>query len=213
MIENYNIDQYGIIHQVSSKPFIYNREYVDIRYSNLKLLTDEMAHLRLGYVIGGMGRIPKSVLDVGYGTGEFLKACTRIVNKCSGHDLFTDLLPRDCNFVNDITAQHYDVITFFDSLEHYPNIDFVNQLQCNYVVISVPWCHNFDDNWFKNWKHRRPDEHLHHFNLDSLEKFMISNKFFMISHSNMEDAIRKSPFSYPNILTAIFKKEHNHEQV
>jgi len=206
MLENYNIDQYGVIHQVSCKPFVYNREYVDVRYSNLKVLTDEMAHLRLGYVIGAMGRVPESVLDVGYGTGEFLKACTKIVNKCSGHDLFNDLIPQGCNFIDDITSQHYDVITFFDSLEHYPNIDFVSNLQCNYVVISLPWCHNFNDEWFENWKHRRIDEHLHHFNLDSLEKFMVSKGFSIVSHSNMEDTIRKSSFSYPNILTAVFKK-------
>jgi len=206
MLENYNIDQYGVIHQVSCKPFVYNREYVDVRYSNLKVLTDEMAHLRLGYVIGAMGRVPESVLDVGYGTGEFLKACTKIVNKCSGHDLFNDLIPQGCNFIDDITSQHYDVITFFDSLEHYPNIDFVSNLHCNYVVISLPWCHNFNDEWFENWKHRRIDEHLHHFNLDSLEKFMVSKGFSIVSHSNMEDTIRKSSFSYPNILTAVFKK-------
>lgn len=206
MIQNYKQDQYGVLHQIERQPFTYDRKYIDNGYGKLQLLTDEMAHLRLGYVIGAIGRVPESILDVGYGTGDFLKACTRIVKKCSGHDLFTDLLPIGCDFVNDIIEKHYDVVTFFDSLEHYPEIDFVKNLKCNYVVISLPWCHNFSDEWFETWKHRKPDEHLHHFNAASLEAFMLANGFNLVSHSNVEDTIRKSPHSYPNILTAVFKK-------
>lgn len=206
MIPNYKQDQYGVLHQIERQPFVYNAQYIDAGYGKLQLLTDEMAHLRLGYVIGAIGRVPESVLDVGYGTGDFLKACTRIVKQCSGHDLFTDLLPAGCDFVTDITEQHHDVITFFDSLEHYPDIEFVKDLKCNYAVISLPWCHNFSDKWFAAWKHRKPDEHLHHFNADSLAAFMLANGFSLVSHSNVEDIIRSSPCLHPNILTAVFKK-------
>jgi len=206
MMKNYKQDQYGILHQIDRRPFVYDRQYIDVSYGKLKLLTDEMAHLRLGYVIGAIGRVPKSVLDVGYGTGDFLMACTRIVKKCSGHDLFRDLLPAGCEFVDDITEQHYDVITFFDSLEHYPDIEFVKNLKCNYAVVSLPWCHNFSDKWFDTWKHRKPDEHLHHFNENSLIAFMQANRFELVSYSNVEDTIRTSVHDYPNILTAVFKK-------
>ena len=34
--------------------------------------------------------------------------------------------------------------------------------------------------------------------------------YFPARHSNVEDTIRKSSLPYPNILTAIFKKEQNH---
>jgi len=210
MIKNYSIDQYGIIHQDDCQPFIYNKNYIDTSYGKLSQLTANMAYLRLGYIIGTIGKIPESILDVGYGAGDFLKVSMRVINQCSGHDLFTDLLPKGCNFVKDITEHHYDIITFFDSLEHYPNIDFVKNLKCNYIAVSLPLCHNFSDEWFENWKHRKPNEHLHHFNLDSLTKFMINNGFSIIGHSNVEDTIRKSSLPYPNILTAIFKKEQNH---
>ncbi len=206
MIKNYNIDQHGVIHQQDRQPFTYNKNYIDTSYGNLVQLTDEMAYLRLGYIIGAIRRVPLSILDVGYGTGDFLKVCNRIVDRCAGHDLFQDLLPAGCDFVEDITAQHYDVITFFDSLEHYPDIDFVHRLKCNYLVVSLPWCHNISDEWFDAWKHRKPNEHLHHFDQGSLEKFMLSQGFCMLNHSKVEDTIRKSTSNLPNILTAVFKQ-------
>jgi len=206
MIKNYEVDQYGVIHQQIRQPFVYDKNYIDISYGNLVQLTDEMAYLRLGYIIGAIGRVPLSILDVGYGTGDFLKVCTRIVKQSAGHDLFRDLLPAGCDFVEDITARHYDVITFFDSLEHYPDIDFVKKLNCNYVIISLPWCHNIGDAWFDAWKHRKPDEHLHHFDLSSLTNFMRSQGFRLVGHSNVEDTIRKSASTLPNILTAVFEQ-------
>jgi len=206
MIKNYNIDQHGVIHQQDRQPFTYDKNYIDTGYGKLVQLTDEMAYLRLGYIIGVIGRVPLSVLDVGYGTGDFLKVCNRIVDRCAGHDLFRDLLPAGCDFVQDITAQHYDVVTFFDSLEHYPDIDFVQKLNCNYVVVSLPWCHNISDEWFSTWKHRKPDEHLHHFDLSSLTNFMRSQGFRLVGNSNVEDTIRKSASTLPNILTAVFEQ-------
>lgn len=206
MIKNYNIDQFGVIHQQHRQPFIYNKNYIDTSYGNLVQLTDEMAYLRLGYIIGAIGRVPLSILDVGYGTGDFLRVCNRIVDHCAGHDLFRDLLPAGCDFVEDITDRHYDVITFFDSLEHYPDIDFVHQLKCNYIVVSLPWCHNIGDEWFDTWKHRKPNEHLHHFDQASLENFMLLQGFCLINHTNVEDTIRKSTSTLPNILTAIFEQ-------
>ena len=64
----------------------------------------------------------------------------------------------------------------------------------------------FDDEWFENWKHRRPDEHLWHFNAKALRKFVESQKYEYINSTNVEDCIRKTDHNYPNILTAIFKK-------
>jgi len=206
MIKNYNIDHLGIIHQEAREPFVYDQNYVNTGYGNLR--NDQMAHLRLGYIIGAIGRIPTSILDVGYGTGDFLMLCKRSINQCHGNDLFTDLLPNGCKFVDDITAEHYDVITFFDSLEHYPDVNFVKNLKCEYVVVSVPWCHNFNDEWFENWKHRKPGEHLHHFNEVSLRNFMQEQGFELITFSNVEDIIRKSNTEHANILTAIFQKKH-----
>ena len=111
-----------------------------------------------------------------------------------------------------MTDECYDVITFFDSLEHFEDIEFVKDLKCRVVCISVPYCHNKSDEWFENWKHRRPNEHLWHFDKDSLVKFMERMGFVLCSYSNLEDTIRKNPDQEePNILTCIFRSYRPYE--
>ena len=74
------------------------------------------------------------------------------------------------------------------------------------MCISVPHCHNTNDEWFEKWKHRRPDEHLWHFDQESLVKFMRRMGFVLCSSSNLEDTIRKNnDQTETNILTCIFR--------
>ena len=102
--------------------------------------------------------------------------------------------------------EKYDVVCFFDSLEHFDNIYIIKELKTDYIFISVPWCHNFSPDWFKSWYHRKPNEHLWHFNKESLLNFMSELGYNCIHTSNIEDTIRKNNKEYSNILTAIFKK-------
>jgi len=64
------------------------------------------------------------------------------------------------------------------------------------------------------WYHRKPDEHLWHFNKEALLNFFQNNGFECIHTSNFEDTIRNNVESqyYPNILSCIFKKKHIIEQ-
>lgn len=206
MIENYNKDQFGVIHQTTFDRYHYNSEYVT-HYNEYKILTQYMGFLRLGYICGAIGKF-NSVLDVGFGNGAFLKAAETMPVKAGGYDVFNNTcLPEKCVRVSDITSDPWDVITFFDSLEHFETLDFIKELKCNYIVISVPWCHfPEDDIWFLNWKHRKPNEHLHHFNDISLENMMNHYGYTKVCSSNIEDSIRVSNTDMPNILTAIFKK-------
>jgi len=85
-------------------------------------------------------------------------------------------------------------------------------LKCSVVCISVPNCHYKDDEWFENWKHRRPNEHLWHFNKESLVKFMKRMGFVLCSYSNLEDTIRKNNDQIEtNILTCVFRSFKNYE--
>jgi hypothetical protein len=61
--------------------------------------------------------------------------------------------------------------------------------------------------WFESWKHRRPNEHLWHFNDESLKKFVESQNYEFVNSTNIEDCIRKTNYNYPNILTSIFKNK------
>jgi|TARA_B100000085_G_scaffold101894_1_gene92750 hypothetical protein len=205
-MKNYTKNRDGIIYQIEKSVIDYNENYVNTRYVNYGELPTYMGYLRLGNIIGSIGRVPDSILDVGYGDGSFLKVCKNIIENCSGFDITNFSLPEGCQFVEDLSDFH-DVITFFDSLEHFEDIEFVKDLKCNYVCISVPHCHNKSEDWFMNWKHRRPDEHLWHFDEDSLYNFMKRMGYTFISSSNIEDTIRKNKEGETNILTAVFKKK------
>ena len=208
MLLNYGKLSSGVIKQVELFDHLieYNPAYIDNRYNKYKVKVHGMSCLRLGYITACLGRTPNSILDVGYGNGDFLSHCSKVISECYGNDVSNYPIPNNCTFVTDIFSRKFEVITFFDCLEHFENIDFVSELKCDYLVVSVPWCHYFSDAWFANWKHRRPDEHLWHFDLNALKNFMVEHGFNMIDHCNIEDSIRSHVYDYENILTACFTK-------
>ena len=210
MIENYEVLENGLIKQkkILDKIPDYNYNYVNNSYNQYGEKGTQMAGLRLGYLIATLGYKPNSILDVGYGNGDFLKICKNTIDTY-GNDVSNYPLPEGVKFVENILEKHYDVICFFDVLEHFEKIDFVKDLKCDYIYISLPWCHYFSDKWFIEWKHRRPDEHLWHFNEKSIEKFFNEMGYDMVDYSNIEDTIRITNEEYPNILTCIFKKIKN----
>lgn len=206
---NYEILPNGVIKQkkILNKLQIYDIEYINQRYNTYGIKNHQISGLRLGYLIASIGRIPNSILDVGYGNGDFLSLCKDYIKECYGNDISMYPLSDEIIFVDDITKKHYDVICFFDVLEHFEDISIIKNLKCNYIFISVPWCHNTNEEWFMNWKHRRPDEHLWHFNEKSIVNFFSEHDFTLINYSNVEDVIRIGKKDESNILTCIFKKQ------
>ena len=205
MIEKYIKHKNGVIEQLNPTPIKYDFNYVNNSYNSYGELGLRMSYLRYGYIVGTIGNTPKSIMDVGYGNGDFLKVCSETIKECYGFDVTNYPIPKNCKIAENIFKE-VDVITFFDSLEHFTEIDFVKNLNVNYVVISVPWCHYEIDGDFEKWKHRRPNEHIFHFNEKSLTNFMEECNFKLVSFSNIEDTIRKPIDANKNILTAIFKK-------
>lgn len=205
MIPNYKKHSNGVIEQIEKNPITYDYEYAD-NYNTYGELGPRMAYLRLGHVIGSLGFIPNSILDMGYGNGDFLKACSNIIPNCYGTDISSYPIPEGTTFVESAFSQQVDIITMYDVLEHFEDITFVKNLPCDYVCISLPWCHYESDEWFANWKHRKPNEHLFHFNKESLITFLQEQGYECINTTSLEDIIRKSNQKLPNILTGIFKK-------
>lgn len=203
MLAGYEIDKFGILHQLN--PTLHVRDYGEER-NNYGQQSHYLSYLRLGFL---KAHIPcsHSILDVGYGNGDFLRACQRHFTVCAGNDLIDDYLPENCVNERDILANEYDVITFYDALEHFEDINFLHKLKCKYLVISLPNCkYPSDETWLSTWKHLKPDEHLHHMNEESLSQFLVASGYEVKCVSYYEDIIRKDPKLENNILTIIAKK-------
>lgn len=209
MLENYKKLDNGVIKQINVTPIKYNFKYINDRYNTYGELSNYMSYLRYGYMIGSIGYIPNNILDIGYGNGSFIQTCSKNIENCYGTDISDYKLPDKCKFINfdEIFNINFDVVTFFDSLEHFEDISFVKNINCKYIIISVPNCHYISDEWFFNWKHRRENEHIWHFNKNSLIKFMFENNYELVNTSNIEDIIRVgNDINNSNILTCTFKK-------
>lgn len=211
MIPNYQLTEENIIKQIDRKPFIYNYKYSN-NYNSKEYQKEStiLNSLRLGLVVlANDGKYPESVLDVGYGNGDFLQLAKRKIDECSGYDVSDYPVPKGCWKVFNMFDKYHEVITFWDSLEHFEDIYFVKNLRCKIVCISLPWCHwqsNLDDEWFENWKHRKPDEHLWHFNPASMKKFMTSQGYELIVECDIEDLVRKGVDGKPNIYSSAWRK-------
>ena len=204
MLKNYEKIKDGLIKQIEVGSFNYDRDYVD----NEKINHNELSALRLGLMVGSVNEPIRSLLDVGYGNGFFLKWASKTIQKCYGYDIEPKYpLPDDIEEAKSITGHHYDVITFFDSLPCFRNLDFIKELRCNYVMVSMPWCHNFSDEWFEKWSQRKPDEYVWHFDDEALRRLMLKNGYMVVHYSNAEDAVKgQERRGHPNSLTGIFKK-------
>jgi hypothetical protein len=202
----YGTDEYGVVHQLDASPFTYDAAYVQ-RYESPAYADNERALscLRLGWVLGVHaahfnGPPPERLLDVGFGTGAFLKEAKRAIARTYGREIAPVPLPEGSLFGRLDAA--YDIVTFWDSLEHHADLGFVRSLDAKMIAVSVPWYHgriNFD-----RWKHRKPDEHLHHFSPPSLMLFMASMRWAAVAVGHHEDMIRTPEDGLKNILTAAF---------
>lgn len=201
----YAVDQFGI-HQLNPKPFTYDHSYVHTYNTEAyKRGSDTLQALRLGFVIGAHGSVPTSIQDHGYGNGDFMLAAKQVIPKVMGCDVTGVLIP-GCETGD--KRMYADVWTFWDCLEHQANLSFLRVALCKTICISLPWCHELPGtDWFDNqYKHRKPDEHLHHFNPATLTALMAHYGWHVVAQSTHEDIVRKSTHGRENILSMAFKR-------
>lgn len=209
--DKYVIDEFGVVHHENPKPFIYDETYAST-YDTPEYVrnNDILQSLRWGVVVGAHGTIPPHLIDFGCGNGAFLKSINNGRTKAWGYDVSPHEIE---GVVKTKSLMRVAVVTFWDALEHVQDVTkLVREIECHTICVSLPWCHidMMGVSWFAQWKHRKPNEHLHHFNLTSIAKFMEKNNWSMLSYSNIEDKVRIAPASnqrLPNILTVAFRKK------
>jgi hypothetical protein len=214
MLDNYAMDAFGVIHQVAFTPITYDKQYISY-YEDLSDRTIKLGYQRLGWILGLLGRIPDSVLEIGYGTGTFIEAAQITgVADCAGYDIAAFPLPEGVRFVawDDALRREWDLVAMFDVLEHVPDLGFLGRLDARYLAIAVPYCRfrelgEAGERWFQDWRMRLPDEHLHHFDRESLVALLAHHGFECLALNTFEDGIRLRPGETgPNILCGFFRK-------
>ena len=151
----------------------------------------------------------ENVCDVGCGTGAFLaemhkrKPAARI----AGHDVSDYPLPSCIETAPDWPIGQWDILTFFDSLEHFPDLNDLKLIRAKTVIVSVPWYHpELGNDWFDSWKHKRPGEHLWHFTPGSLAEIFGGFDYRPVFIGSPEDNVRGSAPWGSNILTMVFRR-------
>jgi len=210
----YVVDAHGVVHQEPPKiTQRYDREYVETRYCSIPEGVRNMSFLRIGFIVG-IVRSFSTVLDIGYGNADFLALWQQWKSwniEPWGFDVSGFPLPEGCKQATEREAlrggRKWDVVTFFDSLEHFRDLDFLHEMQARHVVVTAPWCHydRLGEEWFGQWKHRRPGEHIHHFNPVSLSLMMEAHGYEFMCNLTLEDGIRQPTNSHENTFTAVYK--------
>lgn len=120
----------------------------------------------------------KSVLDYGSGCG-FFKAFAPDGVEVDTLDLMN--VPQ-----TGITKLRYDLVTFWDVLEHIPNLMDMRKIfdMAAWVGITVP-IKPADVEW-KDYKHFKPGEHIHHFQEDYLRAVMEIFGFSLVKSGTPE---------------------------
>lgn len=215
---SYEIDEVGAIHQTDPKRFVYDADYASIYDTPAyQRQSDLLQAMRLGFVVGVHGhrfstQVPVTLLDYGYGNGAFLKFAHQYGDqfKLFGLDINGVDVP-GIQIVESIdqVEDHIEVITFWDCIEHIQDWSFLYKLPCTTLVVSLPFCHVRTQGieWFNNgYIHRKPDEHVHHFDRYALKNTMFKYDWHEVAWSTHEDIVRKSKHGLPNILTMAFKR-------
>ena len=142
----------------------YARQY-DTR--PVKAMSEVRWHFIQTYLNLPMG---SRVLDVGYGNGAFLKHAHTAGMKIHGIDIHSE------NFgiphVGFDTPLVFDLICFFDSLEHFPDFSPIFKLRSRNIIVSIPNTPSFVLSRPQAWRHFKPGEHLHYFSHKSLDALM-----------------------------------------
>ena len=195
----YQPDANGFLKQVDPKPFEY-----DLTYKGNQATNTFMSGVRLGWLLAFVGydKIKNyQAVDVGAGNGTFVKELKPVFKKIVPYDLCGETISDE-----ELYGTEWDVVFFYDTLEHYKEIDAFWDLKFKYAIISFPETpEGFD---LTKWKHRKPNEHLYLLKLREVIKWVEKHGYRVVASGCPEDAIRRRwDDALPNISTILILKK------
>lgn len=153
----------------------YDLSYYDGMLRNYSASAKQICEIRWEWVKETGAR---NVLDYGSGIGWFRAFAPKGVEV----DTY-DAMPVP---TTGITRQAYDLVTFWDVLEHLPSLSPVKGILANarYVAISIPILPK--GKIWTEWKHFKPNEHLFYPSIDQLEALFREHGFYTLKHGQPE---------------------------
>lgn len=146
-----------------------------------------------------------SVLDIGIGSGEFIK---KYQNKIFGYDVnpYAIKILKQKNIYVDPYLDNLDDIdgfTMWDVLEHIKNPDILlNKIPKNKIVIvSIPVFDNILK--VKQSKHYRPNEHYYYYTISGLIGFFSEMNYIILEVSDQESVCGRE-----KIMSFVFQKKY-----
>jgi len=139
----------------------------------------------------------KSILDIGCGTGDFLKVCQLDKWKCVGIEPNSNARELAKSKLNDLNIyaeikyvpenQKFDIITLWHVLEHIPNLEdyilfFKKHLKVGgKLIVAVPNYKSFDATYYgKFWAAYDVPRHLWHFSVKAIKTLFAKHKMQVV---------------------------------
>jgi hypothetical protein len=155
-----------------------------------------------------------ALLDVGYGNGSFIREASQRGWRAAGSDVNPTPYPgverRGLPLHCTQRELAYQVITFWDCLEHFEELDQVREIAnaTEWIVLSFPNPPEDFPIHPDTWKHYRPGEHHFYFTPQSLAHIFTTKQTVaeVVYTGNPEDCIRgRGQGGSPNILTVALR--------
>ena len=139
-----------------------------------------------------------ALLDYGCGSGAFHMGAPPYF-QATGFDINPY-----CDWTGPIPMQ-LDVLTMWDVIEHLPDPYQPLKLGAQWVFLSTPNIDNSGD-VVRDWKHFKPGEHLHYFNLKSLKAVLACAGYDYVTH-NFDEGVIRDPNNPEAIISVVARRD------